>query len=80
MPDPYRGEAAKAFVRLRHGAPGLTLEALLDFLAPRLGRHEMPAALETVAELPRTAVGKIAKRELAARERDKARRTGTGEG
>lgn len=64
VPDPYRGQAAKAFVSLRAGAAPLTLEALRDFLGHRLGRHELPAALEVRDTLPHTAVGKLAKLEL----------------
>ena len=64
VPDAYRGEAAKAFVRLRRGAPKLTLEALRAFLSDKLGRHELPAALEIRASLPRTSVGKLSKRAL----------------
>jgi long-chain acyl-CoA synthetase len=67
--DPYRGEAAKAFVKLRSGAPPLTLDALQDFLADKVGRHEMPAALEIRAALPRTSVGKLSKKELIEEER-----------
>jgi long-chain acyl-CoA synthetase len=67
--DPYRGEAAKAFVKLRSGAPPLTLEALRDFLADKIGRHEMPTALEIRAALPRTSVGKLSKKELIEEER-----------
>ncbi len=59
LPDAYRGEAAKAYVTLRPGAPTLTLEALHDFLRDRLGRHEMPAALELRDALPRSATGKL---------------------
>jgi long-chain acyl-CoA synthetase len=66
VPDAYRGQAAKAFVSLRAGSPALTLEALRAFLADKLGRHEMPAALEVRDELPHTSVGKLAKRELMA--------------
>lgn len=66
VPDAYRGQAAKAFIALREGAPKLTLEALRAFLADKLGRHEMPAALEVRDELPHTSVGKLAKRELMA--------------
>lgn len=66
VPDPYRGQAAKAFVALRAGAPMLTLQELRAFLADKLGRHEMPAALEVRDELPHTSVGKLAKRELMA--------------
>jgi long-chain acyl-CoA synthetase len=67
--DPYRGEAAKAFVKLRPGAPALTLDVLRDFLESRIGRHEMPAALELRANLPRTSVGKLSKKELIEEER-----------
>ncbi len=69
VPDAYRGEAAKAFVKLRSGAPLLTLEALRDFLADKIGRHEMPTALEIRAALPRTGVGKLSKKELVEEER-----------
>ena len=65
IPDPYRGQAAKAFIVLREGAPTLTLDALRTFLAERLGKHELPTALELRDALPHTAVGKLAKRELA---------------
>ena len=64
VPDPYRGQAAKAFVSLRDGAPLLTLDALRDFLADKLGKHELPAALEVRDSLPHTPVGKLAKRDL----------------
>src|SRR6266478_8183851 len=59
IPDDYRGEAAKAFVKLRAGAKPFTLEELKAFLAGKLGKHEIPAALEFVDELPRTSVGKL---------------------
>ena len=64
VPDAYRGQAAKAFVTMRDGAEPLTLEALRTFLAERLGKHELPAALEIRDTLPHTPVGKLAKREL----------------
>jgi long-chain acyl-CoA synthetase len=66
IPDEYRGQSAKAFVKLRAGASPLTLEALREFLNDRLGRHELPAALEIRAALPRTAVGKLWRRGLIA--------------
>jgi long-chain acyl-CoA synthetase len=72
--DPYRGEAAKAFIKLRSGAAPLTLDALRDFLADKVGRHAMPAALETRAALPRTSVGKLSKKELIEEERCKGAR------
>jgi long-chain acyl-CoA synthetase len=71
VPDAYRGEAAKAFVSLKPGAPALTIDGLRAFLSDKLGRHELPTALEIRAALPRTAVGKLSKHELVAEERRK---------
>jgi len=70
--DSYRGEAAKAFVKLRAGAPELSLDALRDFLKDRLGPHEMPRALELRASLPRTPVGKLSKLDLKREEAARA--------
>jgi long-chain acyl-CoA synthetase len=64
IPDDYRGEAAKAFVKLRAGAKAFSLDELKAFLAGKLGKHEIPAALEFVDELPRTPVGKLSRHEL----------------
>ena len=64
IPDDYRGEAAKAFVKLRAGANPFTLDELKGFLAGKLGKHEIPAALDFVDELPRTSVGKLSRHEL----------------
>jgi len=68
IPDAYRGQAAKAFVKLKAGAAPFTLEALRDFLSDKIGRHEMPTALEFRETLPKTAVGKLSKKELVAEE------------
>jgi long-chain acyl-CoA synthetase len=64
VPDDYRGQAAKVFATLRPGAEAPTLEALKAFLADRVGRHEMPVAFEVRAELPKTNVGKLSRKEL----------------
>jgi long-chain acyl-CoA synthetase len=64
VPDDYRGEAAKAFVKLRAGAQPFTLDELKTFLAGKLGKHEIPAGLDFVDELPRTSVGKLSRHEL----------------
>ena len=69
VPDPYRGQAAKAFVTLKPGAAPLTLDALKEFLKDRVGRHEMPAALDIRETLPRTPVGKLSRKELADEEK-----------
>ena len=64
IPDDYRGEAAKAFIKLRDGATAFTLDELRAFLTGKLGKHELPAALDFVDELPRTPVGKLSRHEL----------------
>jgi long-chain acyl-CoA synthetase len=64
IPDDYRGEAAKAFIKLRDGAKSFTVEELRTFLTGKLGKHEIPAAVDFVDELPRTPVGKLSRHEL----------------
>jgi len=64
IPDDYRGEAAKAFIKLRDGAEPFSVDELRTFLAGKLGKHELPAAVEFVDELPRTPVGKLSRHEL----------------
>src|SRR5271169_5975900 len=64
IPDDYRGETPKAFVKLKAGAPPLTLEAMKAFLKERLGKHEMISAMEIRDALPKTPVGKISKKDL----------------
>jgi long-chain acyl-CoA synthetase len=64
IPDDYRGEAAKAFIKLRADAKPFTLDELRAFLTGKLGKHEIPAAVDFVDELPRTPVGKLSRHEL----------------
>ena len=66
VPDEYRGQAPKAFVKLRPDVPALSLDELKAFLKPRIGKHEMISALQIVDALPRTPVGKIDKKQLYA--------------
>jgi long-chain acyl-CoA synthetase len=69
--DAYRGQSPKAFVKLKPGAPPFTLDELKAFLKDRLGKHEMVEHLEIRAELPKTPVGKLSKKELYAEEAKK---------
>jgi len=64
IPDDYRGEAAKAYIKLREGAKPFSIDELRAFLTGKVGKHELPAAVEFVAELPRTTVGKLSRHEL----------------
>jgi long-chain acyl-CoA synthetase len=64
IPDEYRGEAGKAFVKLRSGAAQFSLEELRTFLSGKIGKHELPVALEFRDDLPKTTVGKLSRHEL----------------
>ncbi|MDX2205348.1 MAG: dicarboxylate--CoA ligase PimA [Hyphomicrobiaceae bacterium] len=75
VPDAYRGEAAKAFIQLKTGAAPFSIEDLRAFLADKLGKHELPQHLEFRDQLPKTAVGKLSKKELIAEERAKHKAT-----
>ena len=68
VPDAYSGERPKAFVKLKSGAPPITLDELKAFLKERLGKHEMIGGLEIRADLPKTPVGKISKKDLREQE------------
>jgi long-chain acyl-CoA synthetase len=70
--DEYRGQSPKAFIKLKNGAAAFTLDELKAFLKDKLGKHEMIGAMEIRPELPKTAVGKLSKKELYDEEERKA--------
>ena len=67
IPDKYRGEAPKAFIKLKSGMQA-TREEILSHLAPKLSRIEMPAQIEFRDQLPKTMIGKLSKKELRTEE------------
>ena len=67
VPDVYRGQSAKAFVVLRKGA-ATTPAALSAFLEGYLSKIERPREIVIRASLPKTAVGKLSRKELVAEE------------
>ena len=71
IPDPYRGQAPKAFVTLHEGK-SVAPDELLRFLASYVSKIEMPKEIEIRAELPKTMIGKLSKKELVAEEAAKA--------
>lgn len=75
VPDPYRGQSAKAFVSLKPGGEPFSLNELKAFLSERIGKHEMPTALEYRDRLPRTSIGKLSK--MMVLEDDRTRAVGT---
>lgn len=71
VPDAYRGQAPKAFVRLRDGVEAEP-EEIKAFLATQISRIEMPKSVEIRDELPKTMIGKLSKKELVAEEKARA--------
>lgn len=72
-PDPVRGEIVKAFIVLKPGsAPSSALEEeIKDFVKIRLALHEYPREIEFISELPLTSTGKIMRKDLRMRERER---------
>lgn len=69
--DPYRGQAPKAFIKLKAGAEPFDFATLQAFLESRLGKHERLQAMEIRELLPKTPVGKLSKKELVEEERQR---------
>jgi len=63
IPDPHRGETVKAWIVVKPGET-LTEEELKAFCKEHLAPYKVPTHYEFRAELPKTTVGKILRREL----------------
>jgi long-chain acyl-CoA synthetase len=63
IPDPYRGEAPKAFVKLKAGMVASAGD-LQRHLATKLSKIELPSEIEFRDSLPKTMIGKLSKKEL----------------
>ncbi|SFQ53060.1 fatty-acyl-CoA synthase [Variovorax sp. OK605] len=73
--DAYRGETVKAVVVLREGQGARVREAdIVEWAKQKMAAYKYPRLVEFVAELPKTATGKIAWRQLQEAERAKALR------
>ncbi|UGY00347.1 long-chain fatty acid--CoA ligase [Bradyrhizobium quebecense] len=62
VPDAKSGEAVKAFVVKKD--PNITAEDIIKFSATQLTAYKVPKQIEFRADLPKTNVGKILRREL----------------
>ncbi|MCR4404013.1 MAG: long-chain fatty acid--CoA ligase [Candidatus Acetothermia bacterium] len=71
VPDPYRGETVKAFIVPRAGEE-LNEEEITSFCRERLAAYKIPRLIEFRDSLPKSAVGKVLKRELRQQELQKA--------
>jgi long-chain acyl-CoA synthetase len=67
VPDDYRGEAPKAFIRLKPDATA-TVQDIMKHLEQKISKIELPSEIELRDELPKTMIGKLSKKELKAEE------------
>jgi fatty-acyl-CoA synthase len=65
VPDEKWGEVGKAFIVPQPGT-ALDVESLLAFMAQRVARYKLPRSVEVITEMPKTVIGKIDKKVLAA--------------
>ncbi len=68
--DDYFGEVLKAFVVLKEGESARA-EEIIEFCSGKLARYKVPRQVEFRAELPKSAIGKILRRELIKEEEQK---------
>jgi long-chain acyl-CoA synthetase len=64
IPDRYRGETVKAFVVLKEGSTA-TEDELISFCREHLASYKVPTMIAFRPELPKSAVGKVMRRELS---------------
>ena len=65
--DTYRGEAPKAFIKLKSGMTA-TQADIMRHLEEKISKIELPAEIEFRDALPKTMIGKLSKKELVAEE------------
>lgn len=70
VPDPYRGETVKAFVKLKDGY-SISEEEIKQFGKENLAPYKAPKDVEILPELPKSTVGKLLRRVLRDQERTK---------
>ena len=75
IPDPYKIQKVKAYVKLAAGVPGneQTKQTLLDYCRQNIAKYAMPYDIEFKDDMPKTLVGKVAYRVLEEQELKKLR-------
>jgi long-chain acyl-CoA synthetase len=71
VPDDYSGERVKAYVVLKEGETA-TPEEIIDYCKENLVKYKVPKYVEFVQDLPKSAVGKILRKELKTADQAKA--------
>ncbi|MFF2446087.1 long-chain fatty acid--CoA ligase [Neobacillus sp. NPDC058068] len=63
IPDTYRGETVKAFVKIKAGI-SITPDKLIAFAKINLAPYKVPREIEILDDLPKSSVGKLLRRML----------------
>ena len=63
VPDAYRGETVEVYVSLKPGT-AVTEQELIGFCKEQMAAYKYPRSIEFLDDLPKTASGKILRREL----------------
>ena len=71
VPDAYRGETVKAYVVVKPGET-LTAEEVIEFTREKLAPYKAPKMVEFIDALPKSAVGKILRKEVKEMDRKKS--------
>ncbi|MGO8878916.1 MAG: AMP-binding enzyme, partial [Desulfomonilaceae bacterium] len=71
VPDDYSGERIKAYVVLKERETANTGE-IIDYCKKNLAKYKIPKYVEFVDSLPKSAIGKILRKELRAANQAKA--------
>lgn len=81
VPDPYKMQKVKAFVKLKDGAAATeeTKQNILSYCARHVAKYAMPYDIEFRDEMPKTLVGKVAYRVLEEEELAKLKAAEQGE-
>jgi long-chain acyl-CoA synthetase len=73
--DDYRGEAPKAFIKLKAGMSASEAD-IRQHLEAKISKIEMPSEIEFRDALPKTMIGKLSKKELKAEEEQRRKAKG----
>jgi long-chain acyl-CoA synthetase len=71
VPDAYRGETVKAYVVVKPGET-LTADEVIQFSREKLAAYKAPKMVEFIDALPKSAVGKILRKEVKDMDRKKS--------
>ncbi len=77
IPEPYLGEAVKAYIVLKEGETA-TEEDIISFCRENLAKYKVPITVEFRQELPKTMIGKVLRKVLREEEMEKQQKEKNG--